>query len=116
MLRHSQSLTTQSTQIYIWVGILHVVIDWEWRKIPTLIYSWVDSVVIDWEWRKITTLIYFWVDSVVIDWEWRKIPTLNIRVGILRHSQSITTLSTQLYKGWYFMPLPIYNDTVHPEI
>ena len=52
-------------------------IDWEWRKMPTLIYSWVDSVVIDWEWvwewRKIRK--YGWT-SVVIDWEWRKIPTL----------------------------------------
>jgi hypothetical protein len=57
---------------------ISVVIDWEWRKIPTLIYSWVGSVVIDWEWRKIPTLIYSWVDSVVIDWEWREISTLNI--------------------------------------
>ena len=60
--------------LYSWVD--SVVIDWEWREIPTLIYCWVDSVVIDWEWREIPILIYSWVDSVVIDWEWRKIPTL----------------------------------------
>ena len=41
----------------------NVVIDREWRKIPTLIFNWVDSVV-----------IAGW--TVVIAREWRKIPTL----------------------------------------
>ena len=108
ILRHSQYITTLSTQQYIRVGIsrhsqsittLSTQLYKGWYFTPLPIYN--DTVH----------------PAIYKGWYLRHSATkLYIRVGISRHSQSITTLSTQLYMGWYFTPLPIYNDTVHPAI